>query len=107
MHRSHIMQKQRRLRVTIIKPEFTTSTESSLRVGGKFCTLGSTLGRKEGWKNKAESSVFPAREICVRPEAERFRPPVVVFVRRGGDHEEGTHVDDGWAEICRKGKLFD
>ena len=38
---AHFMQK--RLFWAIINPEFMTSAESSLRVGGKFCTLGLEL----------------------------------------------------------------
>ena len=99
MHRSHIMQKQRRLRVTIIKPEFTTSPESSLRVGGKFCTLGSKLGqsrvlcfpRAGNLRTAGSGAVSSSFGFCLLCDAAATMRKV---------RERTWYVDEDWAEIC-------
>ena len=73
---AHFMQKQLWV---IINPEFMTLAESSLRVGGKFCTLGSE-----------QSRVF--RFPRVKFAYGRKRSDFFLRCARRDDHDRRTHA---------------
>lgn len=84
---AHFMQKQLWV---IINPEFMTLAESSLRVGGKFCTLGSEQSRV---------SRFPRVKFAYGRKRSDFFPRCV----RREDHDRRTQTQ---ARGQRSGRKF-